>query len=456
MRRLSIIHLIMNSTTSKTTNGQTFPARVFRIGKHCFSVGEQPFVFMLSGVVGVVCGVMAWLLKMSIGLLSHWLTRGLSADGPDWRLAMLPVIGVMLVVALKKKWFKGPISHGVRVLKEQLKRGDAYVPAAVTFTPVVSAALTLGFGGSAGAEGPIAYSGAAVASWMSRRFGLTPRMALIMVGCGAGAGIAAIFKAPIGGALFTLEVLRMGLGSFGVMVLFVTTLIAGLTATGLQGFSLDMVMREVLTYDTDILPWAVAFGIFCGLYSVYYSYIMDLIARWLGHFRNLWIKGAVSGILVGVALLLFPALYGEGYSVMGSMLNGDFGSMTFGTILEGAEVTPLLVFVVGAAVLLVKCFVTSLSYNGGGVTGEFAPTLFAGCFAGYVFAAACNLWLGVDLPVSQFAFIGMAGVMAGAIKAPMMAMFIIVEMSSAFTLLLPIAIAASISFGIVRVLNKFA
>ncbi|MCM1348790.1 MAG: chloride channel protein [Firmicutes bacterium] len=421
---------------------------------HKFHIGEHAFLFIVSSLVGVCTGVMAWLLKSAINHLSAWFTATVKAQGPDWWLLLLPVTGVLIVVALRQYFFPGPIGHGVRVISRMIKKRETDLPAQVSYSPLICTALTLGFGGSAGAEGPIAFSGAALASTVSRRLGITGRSAMIMLGCGAGAGIAAIFKAPIGGALFTLEVLRLGMGSFGVMVLFVTTLIAALTATLLGGFSLDMVMSQTASYDPHILPWALLLGLFCGVYSIYYSYIMKLVEHWLEIMKNRWVRGAVSGVLVGCFLVLFPSLYGEGYPVMGHLLNGDFNALTFGTFLDHLTLSPKLVLLVATCVMLVKCFVTSLSYNGGGVTGEFAPTLFAGCFAGYVFAASCNLWLGTHLPVSQFVLLGMAGVMSGAIRAPLMAMFIVVEMSSAFTLLLPLAFTASLSFGVVRLFTS--
>lgn len=445
---------ILNVKRMKQTTRTSHDASVFLSMRRKLNLSERPFVFILMGMVGVCTGIMACLLKEAIAFISKLGTRFITPDVPCFELIWMPAVGVLIVVALRYFFFKGDIAHGVRVIRRDIQLHDYSLLPQFCYTPLVSVALTLGFGGSAGAEGPIAFSGAALASNVAKRFNISGRMAMIMVACGAGAGIAAIFQAPIGGALFTLEVLRMGLGSFGVMLLFVTTLIAGLTATGLQGFSLDMVMKEVASYDPHILPWAIALGFFCGFYSLYYSYIMKLVERLLDKIPDRWVKGGLSGLTVGVILMLFPSLYGEGYSVMGDILNGNFKALTFGTFLNGSQLTPELVLFVATCILVVKCFVTSLSYNGGGVTGEFAPTLFAGCFAGYVFGAACNLWLGTDLPLAQFALLGMSGVMAGAIRAPLMAMFIVTEMSSAYTLLLPLAVTATISFGIVRLFTS--
>lgn len=443
-----------NSESQKLTKSgvAAFRDRLYR-RKQKF-ISEKAFVFILASIVGVGTGIMAHLLKLAIAHISRFVTLSVGKTVPDWWLLVSPAIGVLIVVALIRYIFKLRLSHGVRIIKSRLKTRTPELPTQLTYSPLLTAALTLGFGGSAGAEGPIAFSGAALGSTVGKVFNLSKPMMMIMFGCGAGAGIAAIFKAPIGGALFTLEVLRMGLGAYGVMVLGVTTLIAGLTATALGGFNLDMVIREVQYYDPHVIPWAIGLGIFCGVYSLYYSYIMKLIEHLLDRMKNPWIKGAVSGTLVGGVVMLIPALYGEGYGVMGHILNGDFSAMAYGMSLNPDDNSSHALLYVALSVVAVKCFVTSLSYNGGGVTGEFAPTLYAGCFAGYLFGAVFNLWFDVHLPVSQMAFFGMAGVMAGAIRAPLMAMFIVVEMSSAYTLLLPVAVVAAISFGIVRLFTN--
>lgn len=413
-------------------------------------VKDRPFVFVLAFALGICAGLMAWALKSCIGLISEGLTATIHQWGPDWWLLVSPAVGVLIVVALRSRWWHGHIGHGVRLIKQQLKQHNYNLSPQYIYSPLAATSITLGFGGSAGAEGPIAFSSAALGCNMARLFGLSRESAMLMLGCGAGAGIAAIFKAPVGGAFFVFECLRLGMGSFGVMVLCVATLSAGLTSMAFQGFTLDMVVNDVVRYDPHLLGWVILLGLFCGAYSLLYTWMMKGVELWLGRIGNRWVKGVLSGLLVGGLLLLFPSLYGEGYGVMHSVLNSDPSAMAFGTMLSGAQINGMTLLAIAFCLILVKGFVTSLSYNGGGVTGEFAPTLFAGCFAGYFFGSGLNMLFGLQLPVTQLAFLGMAGVMAGAIRAPLMAMFIVVEMSSAYTLLLPLAITATVSFGVVR------
>ncbi len=415
---------------------------------------ERPLVFILAAIVGIGTGVMAWLLKTVISFLYRTARSTIGSVGPDWLMLVAPVVGVLFVVFLLYKVFKVDVTHGVRRMQADIRRHSSNLPAKLTYVPLLTTSITLGFGGSAGAEGPIAYSGAALGSTVARMFRLSAPMAMLMMVTGAGAGIAAIFKAPIGGAMFVLEILRSSVGAFGVMVLFVSTLFAGLTAMALGGFSLDLVFGQVTSYPTSILPWVILLGIFCGVYSIYYSYVMKLVEHLLGLMKNRWVKGAVSAGLLGLILITFPALYGEGYAIIRHILQGDTSVISFGTAWTAIGGDAFGLFMIALCILLIKCFATSLSYNGGGVTGEFAPTLFAGCFAGYVFAVAVNWLTGCSLPVGQIAFIAMAGVMAGVIRAPLMAMFIVAEISSAYTLLLPLALVSGISYGIVRLFTS--
>lgn len=415
---------------------------------------ERPLVFILAAIVGIGTGIMAWLLKTVISFLYRTVRATIADMEPDWIMLVAPVVGVLFVVFLLYKVFKVDVTHGVRKMQADIKRHSSFLPTKLTYVPLVTTSLTLGFGGSAGAEGPIAYSGAALGSTVARMFRLSAPMAMLMMVTGAGAGIAAIFKAPIGGAMFVLEILRSNIGAFGVMVLFVSTVFAGMSATALGGFNLDLVFDQAASYPTSILPWVIVLGIFCGVYSIYYSYVMKLVEHLLGYMKNRWVKGAVSAGLLGLMLMTFPALYGEGYAVIRHVLQGDFQEISYGTAWTSIGGDAFSLFLIAMCILLIKCFATSLSYNGGGVTGEFAPTLFAGCFAGYVFAVAVNWITDGSLPVSQIAFIAMAGVMAGVIRAPLMAMFIVAEISSAYTLLLPLALVSGISYGVVRLFTS--
>lgn len=414
-------------------------------------VSELPFLFILATVVGVISGVCAFLLKHSIAFVSRLITDHLAADSFNWWLVLIPLAGLVLTGLLTRNLMHARLSHGVRRLKAELKLKDYYQAPSRMVYAMIASTVTLGFGGSAGSEGPIACTGAAIGGNFGRWFGLSRRGLLLMIGCGAGAGIAGIFKAPLGGALFTLEVLRIPMSTPAMLVLLVCTIAAGMTAYALGGFVMDVPMADAgMSFDYSLIWWLILLGVASGVYSLYYSYIMKLIERWLTRLRYPLLRNVVGGLIVGVGVMFFPSLYGEGYGVVGHVLNGDISSVVADGLFASCGDAVSVLLLVMAMTLAFKCFATSATNSGGGVSGEFAPTLFAGCLFGCLFAMSLNQWFGLGLPVEMFALFGMAGVMAGAIRAPLMALLLTSEMVGSYGCFLPLLIVSGLSFGIVR------
>ncbi|MCM1096371.1 MAG: chloride channel protein, partial [Terasakiella sp.] len=328
--------------------------------------------------------------------------------------------------------------------------GRYALPGYLCYGPGVASSLTLGFGGSAGSEGPIAYTGAAIGSNVARLFRMDSHITMILLGCGAGAGIAGIFKAPIGGFLFTLEVLRMELTTMSVVACLLACVASAMTAYMLSGFTVDLTYIQELPMEPRLLPVLALLGIVCGLYSLYYGYIMRRMQQFYESIPRAWVRNLVSGLVLAALLFLFPALYGEGYGLMRHILQGDIAALSadgfFASATAGGSIA-----LVAAGILAVKAFACSASNSGGGVAGDFAPTLYAGCVLGFLFATVAGLlWPDSPLPVAGFAFCGMAGVMSGVLQAPLMALFLTAEMTDANVLFLPLLIVSAISFGIIR------
>lgn len=415
---------------------------------------DKSFLLILAVIVGLLSGAGAFLLKHIIMLLSSWLTAKFSSSGPNWFLLALPLLGILITGIYTRYILRADISAGTAKIRNDLSSRNYLLPGNLMYSSIVASSITIGFGGSAGAEGPIAYTGAAIGSNIGRWFKMPKEMLMILIGCGAGAGIAGIFKAPIGGVLFTLEVLRLELTTFSVIALIVACLTAAMTAYALSGFTIDLDYFHYTPLDSGMLVLVIALGIFCGLYSVYYSFIMEKIEGFFKSLKNPWVKNIIGGLIVSVTVFLFPSLYGEGYGSIGKIINGDPAAILSGSFLAGDGARPWIILLMAAGVMLSKCFATATTNTSGGVGGEFAPTLFAGAFVGYFFAETLNLLFGLGLPAGKFAFLGMAGVMAGAIRAPLMAIFLTVEMTGAYTLLLPVLITAAISFATVRLFSR--
>lgn len=412
-------------------------------------LSEKTILFIVASVVGLCSGIAAHLLKLMVAGVSCFLTSKFDPTGINWWLLLIPVAGILLTQVFMRYLIHHVISHGVRQLMKNLRNKVYRLGSYLLYSPMVASTLTLGFGGSAGSEGPIAYTGAAIGSNVGRWLGLRPDMIRIMVGCGAAAGIAGIFKAPIGGALFTLEVLRMELTTLSVMAVFVTSLIAGLTAYLLSGCTMDIAFFVHAPLGFDMYPYVLLLGVFCGVYSMYYSFIMKYVERRLEKFSNRWASALLAGVILACSVFLFPSMYGEGYGVIGSAINGKISAVGSGSVISGFLADGWSVVLVTGGILLLKCFATSAT-TCGGVAGDFAPALFAGCMAGLFFSSSVNLLFGLSLPIGLFALFGMSGVMAGAIRAPLMAIFLTVEMSAGYDYLLPLTLVGGLSFGIVR------
>jgi len=409
------------------------------------------FAPVLAVIIGLVTGFCAWVLKMMIKSITLFAQKGITAAGVHWQYIALPVAGIIITGIFVRYVVKLDITHGIDKILLKIKKHLYDIKSRVIIAPMIASSFTLGFGGSAGSEGPIATTGAAIGSNAARIFGLPQSMMLLMIGCGAGAGIAGIFKSPMGGFLFTLEVMRLELSTLSVITLLASTITAAMTAFVLSGCSIDLAFNGAHVFNPSSTPIYICLGLFCGLYSLYYSGIMKCMENVYGKIANPWLKNIAGGLVLGVSLFLFPSLYGEGYGIITELLAGNSAVLTAQSILCDAPVNGFTLIAACCGILILKSFAASASNSAGGVAGDFAPTLFAGSIAGLLFAASANyLFPGCKIPVEICVFSAMGGVMAGAIRAPFMALFLTVEMTGCYNLFLPVLIVCAVSFGVVR------
>ena len=410
-------------------------------------------LIVIASIIGVAVGAAAYVLKEAIAWLSRGVTIMFDASSSNAFLLVVPIVGIVLAGVYQRYIIRTGLSHGVDRLSRDIAAGNPALGPKLTYGPIVASTLTLGFGGSAGAEGPIAYAGAAIGSNIGRVFGVDRTTLMLLVGCGAGAGIAGIFKAPIGGVLFTLEVLGMAMSTPAVIALVAAAVCASTTAYVFSGFTMDLPWTHAPQFVGEMIPWSLLLGVFCALYSVYYSRVMHRMRRVYGRIKNPWVENIAGGIVLAVSVFLFPTLYGEGYQVMGRIINADFQALFDGSVFYGVHIGRWTLPLLLAGILAVKCFATSASNSAGGVAGDFAPTLFAGCIAGLFFATTLNAAFDLGLDAAAFAYIGMAGVMAGAIRAPLMAFFLTSEMSNGYGYFLPLLIVSVVSYCLTVVIS---
>ena len=419
-------------------------------------VSEKTFVIVLALIVGIAAGFAALLLKWLIHLISGALLAGLPVSHGNYLFLLYPVIGLILTTIYVKYIVRDNISHGVtRVLhsisqnKSRLKRHNIY-------SSIFASSMTIGFGGSVGAEGPIVYTGAAIGSNLGQLFRMSPRILMIMVGCGAAAGIAGIFKAPIAGMLFTLEVLMIDLTTVSVMPLLIASITSATIAYIFTGYDVEFFFVQSEPFVTARIPYVIILGIFCGLVSLYFTRVINMMENFFGRFKNPAVKVVIGGAILATLIFLFPPLYGEGYKSITDLLGGDTASIVNSSIFYPDRDNVWFIIAILAAIVLLKGFATSATNGGGGVGGTFAPSLYVGCIAGFFFAYSFNYIFGLDLSIKNFALMGMAAVMAAVMHAPLMGIFLTAELTGGYDLFLPLLIVSTISYGTIKLFEPYS
>ena len=417
-------------------------------------ITDTGFILVLALLTGILAGVGAWLLKLLIATITRITRAGVQMTGIDWLIILAPVVGITLTALFSRYILRARVDNGVARMVSDLKAKKYRLSARAIYGSLIGSALTLGTGGTAGSEGPIAYTGAGIGSKLGQLFRVNQRMMMVLLGCGAAAGIAGIFKAPIGGALFAIEVLRIELTTVAVLGVFLATLAASLVAYVLSGYTLDINVISPGAFDAHTLVWCIPLGIACGLYALYYTGTGGLMKKWLSDERHAWLTWITSGLAIGLMIFLFPAMYGEGYGTITDIINGNFSAPDTHDILRHWNGDRWMLPVACAGILLLKGAGSSATNNGGGVAGDFAPTLFAGCILGLLFATIINDAGWTTLSPAHYALIAMAGSMAGIIRAPLMSIFLTTEMVGGVDFLLPATVVALISYSMVMICKR--
>lgn len=419
---------------------------------------ERTFVSLLSLVVGIACGLAAMVLKWLIHVISGALISDMNVSEGNWTFIIYPVIGVLLATLYVRYVVRDDISHGVTRVLYAISQNKSRLKPHNMYTSIVGSSITIGFGGSVGAEGPIVYTGAAIGSNLGQAFRLSPRVLMILVGCGAAAGIAGIFKAPIAGMLFTLEVLMLDLTTVTVMPLLISSISAASVAYIFTGYDLEFFFVQSEPFIMERLPYFIGLGVMCGLVSLYFTRVMFSMETFFRKRLILpWRKTVVGCAILATLVFLFPPLYGEGYGAINSLLNGNPGSIVDGSIFYGDRANAMFIVLYIGMIILLKAFATSATNGAGGVGGTFAPSLYVGCMTGFFFAYLLNnLGFGLDLSVKNFALMGMAGVMSGVMHAPLMGIFLTAEMTGGYELFLPLLIVSTLSYGTIKIFEPYS
>ena len=432
--------------------------RLASLRDHLRNVSEKNKLLVLSLAVGICSGLAAVLLETLVETIHHQLTFWFSGSADNYLLLVYPGLGMLLSLLIVRYFVKDKIGHGVTKVLVAVSKNESKIKPHNMWSSIVTSSLTIGFGGSVGAEAPIVYTGAAIGSNFARWMGMSYRNITILLGCGAAAAVAGIFKAPLAGVLFTLEILLFNISMTSMMPLLLSSVSATMVSYIFLGDSLPFECT-LTPFTLKNVPFYILLGFFCGAVSLYFLRTTLSLEDRLGKFRNPFAKWALCAVGLGLLIFLFPPLYGEGYDALSPLLNGQPVSYDGETILAFMLRTPWLVPVFFALILILKVFSMTLTNAGGGVGGTFGPTLFVGAIAGFLLARVTNLILAgssFTVPEQNFVLVGMAGLMAGVMQAPMTAIFLIAEISGGYELFIPLIITATISFGTIRIVEKYS
>jgi CIC family chloride channel protein len=415
---------------------------------------QVKLVYILSLVVGLLSALAAAFLKNAIHYTHQILTGGITPESGSYLYLAYPLIGMLLTLLFVRFVVRDKIGHGISRILYSISKKKSHLKAHNTWTSIVASTLTIGFGGSVGAEAPIVLTGSSIGSTIGRFFKLNYKSITLLIGCGAAGAVSGIFKAPIAGIVFTLEILMLDLTISSIVPLLISSVTAATVAYFLMGDKVLLTFNVTEAFNISNIPWYILLGIISGLISLYFSKMTLFLEAGYEKIRNVYFRLILGGIVLGGLIYLFPPFYGEGYDTIMSLLQGNtdlgFSNSIFGQYSDSFIV--YILFILGLVMLKV---IASSSTNGaGGVGGIFAPTLFIGGINGFMVASLLKKYAHIDLPDNRFVLVGMAGMMAGVMHAPLTAIFLIAEITGGYALLIPLIITSTVAYITTRSVEK--
>ena len=411
-------------------------------GKH---LSDKQLTLILAFLVGMFAAIAAYVLHSLIRWIQGFILDQVITTKYTWLYLIFPVVGICLTMLFVRYVVRDNISHGITRILYAISSKRSRLAAHNCWSSVIASAITIGFGGSVGAEAPIVLTGSSIASNLGQRFRMNNKTLMLLVGCGAAAAIAGIFKAPIAGMVFTIEVLMIDLTMASISPILIASVTATCFTYVFVGDDQLFTFHDIHKWDVSGVPSNISLGVFCGLVSLYFIRMMTACENIFGKIKNRYGRLALGGITLSTLIFLFPSLYGEGYRSIDILLSGgrenDWANLMTNSLFEGGGTYVLIIYLL--CVVLTKAFATASTNGGGGCGGTFAPSLFIGAFGGFLFARLWNIYdIGVELPEENAALLGMAGVMSGVMHAPLTGVFLIAELTAGYTLFMPLMIVS--------------
>ncbi len=417
---------------------------------------DKLFLYLLSILIGIVTGVAVILLKRTTTYIENLLEYLNEFAKIDYLYFIFPVIGIAITVFIIRYIIRRHVGHdGIPRILYAITRREGFVEAHNIFSSAITSAFTVGFGGSAGLEGPVVTTGGAIGSQIARIFKISYRKRIILIGSATAAAISAIFEAPIAGIVFALEVMMIDLTGLSLIPLGLASVAGSVVSMYFSGqnvlFSYPLVGAE--RFDLSNLPYYALLGVLTGVFALYFTQSYSFIVKLFAHIKHQWQKLLFGGIVLGLLVFLFPALYGEGYHSINAAMNKDysflFGNSVFSQLPRNTELIVLLLVVL----FFIKPLATTITFEAGGIGGIFAPTMFMGAMLGLAFALIINQTGLFEINEANSILVGMASLLASIIQAPLTGIFLISEITHGYNLMTPLMLSAIISFGTIRIFH---
>ncbi len=419
-------------------------------------LSNRQMMVLLAVIVGALAGLGTYLFEMLLYGIRSALVTWLPVDQAHFLYLIYPAVGIVLATLFVKYIVKDEISEGVTRVLYAMSRRDSRIAPHNCWTSIVGGATTIGFGGSVGPEAPIVLTGAAIGSNVGKLARLNYKELTLLLCCGAGAAVAAIFKAPITGVVFVLEILMLDITASSIIPLLVSSVSATTVALVFRGFDpiLSITLSSSDVFVIHQIPLYVLLGVCCGLMSYYFTSMNSKVGAFVKGVQSQYRRWALGGVVLGVLIFIFPPLYGEGYEALTALMHGNVPDLFDNSLFFRFRHVEWVALIYVTAVMFFKVIAMATTNAAGGVGGTFAPSLFVGAFMGAIVALACNTLLDWNISVVSFTLVGMAGVMAGVMKAPLTSIFLIAELSNGYGLFIPLMIVASISFAVDYTLDR--
>lgn len=413
-------------------------------------IPQKQFVYLLSIVVGLITGLVSVLLKNTTHFIQGQVQEGYFTKYFNPYYFAFPVVGVVITVLIKKFVIRDPVKEPIPSTLFAISRQNGFVKLKKVYSYLVTSIFTVGFGGSVGLEGPSVGTGSAIGANIGRMVHLNYKSRLLLISCAASAAISAIFNAPIAGIIFTIEIFSLDLTFASLIPLLLASASGAVTSLFLSGNSHLFHYKYIEPFTVSDLPFYIILGVLCAFASVYFSKFFFWTGGQFEKIKDYRSRMLIGGLLLGALVFLVPPLYGEGYETINNLLNGNIDAVTGGSLFSEYVNSTWMVLILLLGLVLLKVFASSLTIGAGGVGGVFAPSLFVGASLGYLFSSFINELKFFSIPTSNFALVGMAGLMAGVLHAPLTAIFMIAEITGGYALFVPLMVVSAISFIVTR------